>query len=204
MAPFMEIRKFTMLLLLLSPPAGASIVVNYDFEDAIGLFTAAPGFVLTPLSADAWTDQDNTLTSFSGISGRAAAAKNWQDGNAFIFSITVPATQGLNLSRFDFDEKASATGPGNWRLDIAGMQVASATTSTSFLHQGGALTPTTLTGTIPIRLQASGATSASGTWRVDNFSLQGQLNSVPLPATWLLLFSTLVLLGCWQRRCRPC
>ena len=203
MAPFIEIHKFAMLLLLLlSTPAGAGIVVNYDFEDATGLFTAVPGFVLSPLSADAWSDQDNTLTSFSGVSGRAAAAKNWQDGNAFIFSITIPATHSLGLNRFDFDEKASATGPGNWQLDIAGIRMASATTSTSFQHQGGTLAPTTLTGTIPIHLRANGATSSSGTWRVDNFSLQGQLSSVPLPAAWVLLFSALLLLGRQPRR-RP-
>ncbi len=184
------------LLLLILPvrPAQAGTVVSFDFDDAAGQFTTVPDFLLAPLTSDGWTDQDNTLTSFAGVSGRAAAARDWQDGNAFIFTLQVPAGQQLDLTRFDFEEKASATGPETWRLDIAGQQVAGASTAAGFQAHGEALTLTPLGGTIEIRLSGSAATSASGTWRVDNFSLQGQVSSVPLPAAGLLLASALLLL----------
>ncbi len=196
MSPCRSLPISTLLLLwLLSTPARAGVVVSFDFEDASGLFTADPGFVLAPLAAAAWRDLDDTLTSFSGVGGRAIAARDWQDGNAFAFSMDIPATHTLSLSRFDFDEKSSATGPGHWQLDIDGKQVAGATTSRSFQHQGGTLASTALTGTVRILLLGDGATSSSGTWRVDNFSLRGQLSSIPLPATWILLASALLSLG---------
>jgi len=193
-------KIFPLLALLLMQPVSASVVAHFGFEDSSGLFSTAPESALTPLTIGDWSDQDNTLTSFSGVSGRAAAAKDWQDGNAFIFDILVPVGQSLNLTRFDFDEKASTTGATGWRLNIAGQEVANASTSTHFQHHGSGLALTPLSGTVPIRLAGSGASSGSGTWRVDNFSLQGELTSVPLPGAWLGLCSALLLGGLLGRR----
>ena len=193
-------RTLAVLAFVLCSTSFASPIVVFDFDGADGFENlpqlAADGFTVSPSS-----DFDGALTDFAGNPGRAIAARDWLDGNVLTFSLQMLPGFALRLDGFAFDQRASASGPLEWALAIAGTPLATGQTSLGFATHSGAFSPLTLAGLIPVELVAGGASSASGTWRVDNFVLTGQVEalSVPEPQTWLLLVAGLVMLTSYQR-----
>ncbi|MBI5618936.1 MAG: hypothetical protein HY943_21890 [Gammaproteobacteria bacterium] len=166
----------------------AATVVGFDFDDAALQFENAPAFVAPDLGASAWTDLDGTLTNLGGNPGKALGAKSFNDGNTLQFTLTIAPGQALYLDGFGFDAQVSASGPKLWTLAIAGDAIASGTTATSFQSNGGNFAERRYTGPIEVALHGEGATSTSGTFRVDNFALSGRVAAVPVPAAaWLAL-----------------
>ncbi|MCC7412689.1 MAG: hypothetical protein IT495_13820 [Gammaproteobacteria bacterium] len=179
---------------LLGPAnAAAATVLAYDFDDGAGGLRLAPAAEATFITAGPLADIDGTITDLTGVSGRAAAAKDWHDGNAFVFALTVAPGVALVLEGLAFAERASASGPTAWSLAVAGTEVASgATTSGTFGVHDQPLAGAPLTGLVTFTLAGSGATTASGTWRIDDLVLRGALHAVPLPAAgWLFASAVL-------------
>ena len=173
---------------LASHATAAATVVGFDFDDAALQFENAPAFVAPDLAASAWTDLDGTLTNLGGNPGKALGAKSFNDGNTLHFTVTIAPGQALHLAGFAFDSQVSASGPKLWTLSIAGDAIASGTTATSFQSYAGSFAERHYTGAIEIALHGEGASSTSGTLRLDNFALDGSVSAVPVPAAaWLAL-----------------
>ena len=99
-----------------------------------------------------------------------------------------------------FDLRASASGPTGWSLLHAGNLLASGAVSGSFKSFDIVLALSASGPELVLDLLGSGATAATGTLRLDNVLLEGQLKPVPLPGS-LFLFVT-PLLGALLRRIR--
>ena len=89
--------------------------------------------------------------------------------------------QLLQLSRFGFEQSASASGPLSWALSIDDVHVASGATSVGFQAISEDLALDGITGSFLLALSGDGASSNAGTYRIDNFFLEGSVSAVPLP-----------------------
>jgi len=196
--------KAGMLIVVLTAceAAPGAAVVTSDFDTVSGGFENAVEVYVPHISATPWTGSDGSLTNFTGNPGRALGATGWHDGNAFSFSLTVEPGFALDLTGFSFDERASSAGPRSWGLSIAGQPLASGDTNTgtSFVTRAGPLNLAGLGGTVAVVLQGSVASSAAGTWRIDNVAFEGQVTPIPLPAPFGLLAAGCVALVASRRR----
>lgn len=201
--------------------ADTPVTIKYLFNDAasVGTFLNPgldPGLVL-PVELggfSAWSDADSTLTILNGQSGtdKAVAARSWHDGNSFLFSFEVAAGSKFAIDQISFWQQGSngaqGNGPSSWTMAINGQQVGSGAATRG--NPGGELTltsglPSDLTGTVAFSIFATGATDGTGTasnatWRIDNFTITGNVAPVPLPAAAWLLGSALVGLAGLRRR----
>ena len=172
----------------------------YDFEDANGDFDLNAEVIDAGLSVSSWTVLSSTVRDFAGNPGRAMASGGFSSGNAFELMVTVDAGSVLSLSGFAFDQFASGSGPSDWQLHIDGMTVATGSTAGSYTNETGALNLNALSDTFTIGLSGSGASSNLGTFRIDNFSLSGDVQPVPLPASLGLFAAACCGLGGYRRR----
>lgn len=199
----LPVRRLILLLLAALPlPVMASTVVQFDFDDGAGGFLNAPALIAPHLTAGEWSDSDKSLGSASGNPGKAVSATKFDDGNTLGFKLSVADGYQLSLDGYSFDQRASATGPTAWSLSAATAQVASgATVFGNFANSSGALNVGGLHGEVAIDLYADGAGTSQGTWRIDNFQLQGEVTPLPapLPASLVLLASALLWLPRWHR-----
>lgn len=170
--------------------ADAATLVLFDFNDAVNALELTPEVIAPDVAASLWSDAAGTVTGGTGNPGRAASAKSWVDGNAWHFTLAPLPGYTLSLDGFSFDDLASGTGPKDWQLRIDGGLFASgSTTATAFGTHGGTFTLEPTTGPLSIALLGTGASSNSGTWRIDNFALTGAVAPVPVPAAFVLLLS---------------
>jgi hypothetical protein len=106
----------------------------------------------------------------------ALAGNHWDEtsnGTTTHFEFVV--TVGSGPLTFSFDDQASGTGPTQWKLtyDTGSGEVNATTTAqsthSSFAGQSVSIPSLTSGGTVPVtfRLYGFGATSTSGTWRID-------------------------------------
>ena len=137
-----------------------------------------------------------TFTFFAGNSGSATAASGFSTSagppttafGCFAFSITVSNGAVANLSKVSFDDRASATGPTKFSVQISqqanfstllfdsGIQSAHTAFSTTPM-ESFTLSNSNLTGTIYFRIYGYQAGSSGGTWRIDNVNVQGSVTS---------------------------
>jgi hypothetical protein len=215
----LPLRRFAALALLAALPlAGQAATVTpilaYSFDQG-ELFRSQPDLLAPGLVAEAWVSAGSVATSTTGNPGRALSANGWNgDGNAFVLRVRLAPGHTLALSGFGFDERASGTGATAWQLSIADVTVASGPTHTVFTRHAGLINlPGSLSGQFDVVLSGFGASSGSGTWRMDNFFLEGEVHSagalpatptptpVPLPAGGLLFTApTLLLTACRRLR----
>ncbi len=179
--------------------ANAAVLARFDFEDANGAFTLAADDLAFNLSTGEWHDADGLLQSGTGNPGFALSARSFHDGNQLLLSLAPASGFELRLSDISFDARVSATGPSGWHLHLAGNEIASGTTATSFKAEHLLLNSLLFSDPFELALSASGASSSAGTLRLDNFVLQGSLqpavSAVPIPALgWIFGGSVLGLL----------
>lgn len=198
-----RLPRWSLLLLLtvLSAPAfqaKAAPLLVYDFDDGAGGFANAPSLVAPGLTAGPWSVDLGSVGHVAGNPGRAISGTQWLTGNAFRFSLAPTTDQILVLTGFSFDQQASGTGPTGWLLYLAETLIGSGGTSTSFQLQQALLANLLVHGPVEISLAAGGAGSNAGTWRIDNFRLEGHwAAAVPEPRAGLLLGIGLAML-CWR------
>ncbi|MGE0387633.1 MAG: hypothetical protein AB7Q97_23145 [Gammaproteobacteria bacterium] len=161
--------------------AAAAPVLEFGFDTDDGSFLDTPSFAAAGLVATPFQDLDGTLADGSGNPGRAIIATGFRDGNALAFTLRIDPAYRLDLTGFAFDQRASATGPTQWQLRIGTEAVASGPTSAGFASQAAPLALYDLAGQVEVVLAGSGASSAQGTLRLDNFTLAGTVHPVPLP-----------------------
>lgn len=191
--PLQQLRFAAPLVGLLagaSFTADAATLVLFDFNDAANALELTPEIIAPGVAAGLFSDTAGTLTSGVGNPGRAVSARTWFDGNAWHFTLEPLPGFTLSLDGFSFDDLASGTGPKDWQLQIDGVSFATGPTAvTAFGTHGGAFALGPTTGPLGIALLGSGASSNSGTWRIDNFALTGAVAPVPVPAAFVLLLS---------------
>jgi hypothetical protein len=167
--------------------AEAATLGFFDFDSASGEFTTVADTLAAHVGSTVLSDSDGTLTSVTGVSGFAASARDWDDGNAFLFTLTADPGYHMVVDGYSFSERASATGPTSWRLLLNGLEVAIGSTHPAFTAMSGVLPEFGPASTVQVFLTADGAVSTSGTWRIDNLVLNGTVAPVPLPPALPLL-----------------
>jgi len=182
------------------PTAHAALLAHFDFEDAGGSFSNVAEDVAANLAVGAWRDADGTVQSVSNAPGFALSSRSYHDGNRLLLSLTPATGFRLQLDGLHFDHRATSTGPTTWQLNLADTVLASGSATTTFTTEQLGWTTRVFDGPVEFALSGAGATSAAGTWRIDNVTLHGSLqavSAVPVPAAgWLFGGSLLAL---WRR-----
>lgn len=216
-----------LLALLLHVPAQALVagtsVIAFDFDTPpspsstpVPPSLAAPGLGVSGFDALA-----NLRNDFNGNGGNAFGANgDWTAAglNRLFFAIDVAPGFALDLTGYGFDEQGSGGGsrgfgPTDWQLFVgpgATPAASGAATIGAFGTHAGALGFSGLTGRIDVVLLAFGAAdnpagagnAHTGSWRIDNFILEGAVSAVPLPGALALFAGALPLLGAagWRAR----
>ncbi len=201
----------SVLVFSLSAPLPAAQLVDYDFDDS----TPSASAVAAHLTASG-------ITGGSGISvfaykpgnpdtGLALSATKWTTSATYdpndYFEVTLTPATGyqLTLSNFQVDARRSDTGPQTWELrssvDGFGTVLGSETLpiSSDFYPAQQLSIPkayANLDSAVTFRMYGYGAsgTLGTGTLRIDNLIIDGEITPVPEPAGWFVL-AGLVLLG---------
>lgn len=145
----------------------------------------------------------------SGINGNAATnrynSREWDstsfDANKY-FSFTLTPAEGyqLNLSSLDMTLQRSGTGPTSFAFrssldgftsNIGSIELSS-TSATSQSIDLSAVAYQGLTESITFRLFAFGASSAAGTFSVNEFTFNGTVSVIPEPHVYGLLAAGIV------------
>lgn len=177
-----------------------SVLTSFAFDDETGDFTNMADIVAAGLDVSAWYTATGSVADFAGVEGRALAARNFASGNALVLDITVAHGFSLDLGAVAFDHVASASGPTQWMLHIDGADILGGATPSSFERIDDTFALGPFSGALRIELRGLGASSNSGTYRVDNFTLSGNVAPVPLPGALVLAASAAGLLPLVGRR----
>lgn len=182
---------FLSCLCLAPMPAAvhASTLVAFSFDDAAGVFDAAPGTLAAGLASAAWSDDLGRLGDLAGNPGRALSASGFTGSNQLHLVIEQSGARRLALDLLHFDIRGSASGPNGWSLSHAGTTLASGAVTGSFHGFDIPLALVSDARELVLNLAGSGATAITGTLRLDNVRLEGELRPVPLPGS-VFLFAT--------------
>jgi DNA/RNA endonuclease G (NUC1) len=165
-------------------PADGTIYLN-NFGATTATASDAPAILDAHLTTPtpAWTST-TALTSFGGASGQALSMSNSSGTPSYTLTLNVASGYTLSVSAFNFWRNHSSTGASHWVLSINGTNVGSGDlvgTTGAYVGLTNVSTPiTNLTGTVTVKLQLSGA-SGTGTFRLDDFQLNGIVAGHPLP-----------------------
>ena len=175
----------TILITVVPRPdgGGTKVLVYYDFDNGGATLVKTPEFVAPRLSASTAEAVAGFVTNYAGnpSTGRALGGTGWTGtGSHVTFTVSVSNGFEATLTGMRFDDQKSSSGPTNWLLrhsgDAYGLALGNGTTHTSFATNelGFMLGP--LTGSVTFRIHGEGASTNSGTWRVDNLRLLGFVN----------------------------
>jgi hypothetical protein len=204
-------------LLLASQAAQANEIAIWNFNDSNlvvdhGTGVLTTDFITTNILFAAGTTNNARLGSIAGqslsLQGGSGTANN---GRHLTFNVS---TLGFSSIVVSFATQGTSTGFNNnqFQYSLDGI---------TFVDFGPAYTPATAFGSVPLvftltsiaglndnanaafRIVFNGASSATGTNRIDNFVVEGSPSGVPEPATAVLLASGLSgLYGLRKRRRR--
>lgn len=150
------------------------------------------------------------------------SSRSWSTNNAvdltdyYRFSITPSNGFQLNLTSLELDERRSGTGIRQWSVRSNLDDFASDLSPSPFSVPDNTATRTErriplsganfsrLRSEVEFRIYGYQAERSTGTWRIDNVKLAGQIALVPEPDGWLIGTSMALLsLGfCWHHRRR--
>lgn len=152
----------------------------------------------------------------------AFSARSWSTNNAidltdyYRFSITPNDGYQLNLTSLELDERRSGTGIRQWSVRSNLDNFASDLSPSPFSVPDNTATRTErriplsganfsrLRAEVEFRIYGYQAERSTGTWRIDNVKLAGQIALVPEPNSgWIGMSMALLALGfCWHHRRR--
>lgn len=180
-------------------PGHAAVLAAFDFDGPGGTFEATPDAIHAELFSAEFSDLEGTLGDFAGVSGRALSATAFNDGNAIVLNLVSAPDRRIAVDRVRFALRVSASGPKTWQLAVGDDEAASGPTTTSFADFDIELPGLGSNGSLTLALSGLGATSSSGTLRLDDVSIEGTVSAVPLPPPLLLAAVPLALLGAARR-----
>jgi hypothetical protein len=182
----------TLCLGAVAGTAHASTLVAFSFDGANAGFDAAPGTLAPDLISAVWRDDLGRLGDLTGNPGRALSVSGFTGINKLHLVIEQDAAQRFALERLHFDIRGSASGPNSWSLSQAGTQLASGAITTGFRSFDIPLNVLSDARQLVLDLAGSGATAITGTLRLDNVRLDGELRPVPLPGSFFLFATPLL------------
>ena len=161
---------------------------NFDASTAVPTTTAANTTVTNVVYGSGIT---GTPAYFGGnpSTGKAISNTGWNvtaiDLTKYLeVSITPSAGFSFNLTNFKFDGLRSSSGATNWAVrssvDNFSTDIMIGTTGTSFSTNTISLTSSSyqnLSNIVKVRIYGYGATASTGTFRVDNITFSGSINS---------------------------
>lgn len=176
---------------LASIPAAvhASTLAAFSFETSGGVFDAAPGTLAPGVASAVWRDDAGRLGDLAGNPGRALSASGFTGANQLHLVLEQSGAQSWALSLLHFDIRGSASGPNAWTLSHAGTTLAEGAVTGSFRGFDVPLSLSSAARTLVFDLAGHGATAITGTLRLDNVRLEGELRPVPVPGA-VFLFAT--------------
>ena len=141
-------------------------------------YTVDPSIFATNLNSSSWTTSTANFTGSPGSSGGALSTTPGTASHTYTLTFNVASGYTLSIAAFNFWRISSGTGPTAWAITINGTAVGSG----SITNTGAAIgqtnvtnTITGLTGTITIIYTVSGGSGSSGTNRLDDFTLIGNI-----------------------------
>ena len=166
-------------------------LVRFDFESETSLpVTSHPEILATEFTlsegAVSFPGGNSGGDAISGRSWNVSFGERWWE-----FQIT-PSNPGslLDLSRLQFDDRASGTGPTGWQIAVNGMAVGEEM-ATHLEFSSNPMNEVDLDSPLfqdlesaTLRIYGFGAAGSSGTWRIDNVFLDGSVQAVPEPQQW--------------------
>jgi hypothetical protein len=188
--------------LILTAPAAvpASTLAVFSFDGPGTSFDAGPELLAPGLASAVWRDDAGRLSDLAGNPGRALSVSGFTGTNTLHLVLTQSAAQSFALERLSFDIRASASGPSSWSISHAGNMLASGAVGTTFRSFDVPLGLLSSAPELVLDLRGLGASAITGTLRLDNVRLEGELRPVPLPGS-IFLFAT-PLLGAALARLR--
>jgi Secretion system C-terminal sorting domain len=191
-----SVLVFTMLTFAVTTTKAAGIIYQYGFENLCGNlcttaspWTGTPDILATGLSSSSWaTSYTGGFISYAGSCGGTSCQalsishNDYPATTTYTLTFTVNAGYTLSITDLLFWDKESGTGPKTADITINGTTAISALTlSGTGGGNTGTLTPATsfnnLTGTVTLVMTLSGATSNGGTFRLDDFVIDGTVSS---------------------------
>jgi hypothetical protein len=164
--------------------ATPAAIYIHAFEGATATpYVAVPGTLNANLSGSSWANSSGTFGAFGGNTGNSLSLNSVTGTQTYTLSLNVAAGFGAAVTSFSLWSRASATGPTNWSMTINGISAGSGTINSG----GGAIStvsPVTnvvagLTGTLTAIITLTGGTG--GSFRLDDFTLNGNVVAVPSP-----------------------
>lgn len=177
-----------LLMLFCTNVINAQIIYQHDFGTiAITThpYTIAPGTMNASLSGSSWSNSTGAWTNFGGSSGQAIALNNSSGTPTITLSLNIAGGSQVNISSFSFWRQRSSTGAQNWSMTINGIPVGSGTVPTTGATTGTVAVGSAVnnqTGTLTVVISLTGA-SGTGTFRLDDFTLNGTVASAPTLVT---------------------
>jgi len=170
----------TLFFLMAGSKASAQIYYHNFGTTAITAhpYTVAPTTLNTRLSGSSWSNSLNTWTSTTGATGEAIRLTT-ATAATITLTFNVAANFQAEITSFDFWRVRSNFGPQNWSMTINGINAGSGTIGTTGAALGTtnvANTISGLTGTVNVVISLSG-TTGNGTFRLDDFTLNGSVTS---------------------------
>ncbi len=182
-----SLSLFAICILIFSSFTGVKAQVYYHTFDGAPSgppFLDAPNIGAPDIINSSWTNSVNaSFAAFAGTSGPSLCITNPPLNPSFSFTLTFDVASGktLNISSYNFWNKRSNTGPTTWALSINGTSFGGGATTNATAGAFVGVTPSVinnLTGTVTVVLTLTGATGG-GTFRLDNFTLNGTISSTP-------------------------
>ncbi len=141
-------------------------------------YTVDPPIFATNLSSSAWTTSTTTFTGSPGSSGGSLSSTPGTASHTYTLTFNVASGYTLSITSFNFWRISSGTGPTAWAMTVNGTSVGSGLITTTGAAIGQTNVTNTiagLTGTITVIYTVSGGSSSSGTNRLDDFTLNGNV-----------------------------
>lgn len=182
----------TLCLSALSGAAHADTLAAFSFDGANATFDASPGTLAPGLISAVWRDDARRLSDLTGNPGRALSVSGFTGTNQLHLVLEQSGGQRFALERLHFDIRGSASGPNGWSVSQAGTLLGSGAVTSTFRSFDIALDLLSDARELVLDLAGSGATAVTGTLRLDNVRLDGELRPVPLPGSFFLFATPLL------------
>jgi hypothetical protein len=217
------------LTTLAATPAGAAVLVQYNFSGNAGTEASEPASFVAPNLGGLAVTRGPGLTPTAGSNSLNSSGFSTDATADFLsFGLTVNSGFNATVNQLIFGSQASNTGPGTISV-LASVDNGAFTQVGSFSQPAGALSqtlalanPLTALNRIEFRFVAANTTSANGgtlagtgTFRLTNFQPTGAntpftidgsvariTTAVPEPATWAMMIAGFGLVGGTLRRRR--